>query len=155
MDVRVSIIILFLALFVSCLCAIHNINVREVFGGTEPYQVNNWEIYLIARIASYVTSIFVSISFIRVISFIPFNLSVLETIGKDTLKYYMFHGLFLLAIEAVNAPWSSLFSILYATIVSIAIYYFNKTQLSNFVINPLSYIKSRIHSGQNNIEKNG
>jgi hypothetical protein len=38
----------------------------------------------------------------------------------------MFHGIFLMMIEALDAPWSTVLAVLYAMIVSVLIIFFNK-----------------------------
>lgn len=136
-NIKVSVTVLIITLIISVLCAIYHIKIRKVFAGTSPYPLNHEKIYMIARLISYFTSSIVSIAFIRLCTI---ENKLFGTIGKDSLKYYMFHGLCLMGIEAIGAPWSTILAIVYAFGVSAVIFFFNKTRLSDFVINPISFI---------------
>lgn len=136
-NIKVSITVLIIVFVISATCAYYQLNIREVFGGTSPYPVNHQYIYMIARFISYFTSLIISIAFIRLCTI---ENKLFGTIGKDSLKYYMFHGLCLMGIESIGAPWSTLLAIAYASGVSAMIFFFNKTRLSDFAINPISFI---------------
>ncbi len=120
------------------LCILYN--VRSVFSGTLPYPEGDRWIYAGARFLTYISSTIISIAFIRVFSF---NAQTLGVIGKDSLKYYMFHGLCLMAVEFFGLPWSTACAVLYATIVTVTIYFFNKTKLSDFAIAPVNFLINR------------
>lgn len=133
--------ILLVALTIGIVCAVYSINIRTVFSGTSPYPSDKTWIYALARLLCYLTSFFISISFIRVFSF---ENKIMGTVGKDSLKYYMFHGLFLMAVEFFELPWSTVFAVIYASVVSIVIFFFNKTQLSDIAITPVSFVIDKI-----------
>lgn len=129
------------ALLASACFAVFHIRIRMILAGTAHYPSNFQLVCFVARLVSYFTSSIISIAFIRLFSF---ENKLFATIGRDSLKFYMFHGLCLMAIEAVGAPWSTLYSFFYATTVSVAIFFFNKSKLSDFAINPISFIVNRI-----------
>ena len=134
---RVSFFILLITLLISGIFAYYSVKgIIVSFAGADPYPKGKQEVYMVARIFSYVVSVVVSIAFIR---FFSIHNSFIETVGKDSLKYYMFHGICLMLIEAAGAPWSPMMAIIYATVVSVVVYCFNKTSLSNFVINPVTF----------------
>jgi hypothetical protein len=58
----------------------------------------------------------------------------------------MFHGLFLMGVEFLHLPWSTLLAFLYGTVVTIVIYLFNKTWLSDFAVTPISFIIDKINA---------
>ena len=132
--------ILALTLVFSSIFAMGLINVRDVFSGTFPYHEDNKLIYAGARLLSYLSSAVVSIAVIRVFSF---KNQILGVVGKDSLKYYMFHGLCLMGVEFFALPWSIFYAVFYASVVSIAIFFFNKSKFSDFAIAPVSYIFNR------------
>lgn len=146
-NIQVSVTVLIITLIISVLFAIYHIKIRKVFAGTSPYPVNHEYIYMIARLVSYFTSSIVSIAFIRLCTF---ENKIFGTIGQDSLKFYMFHGIFLMGIEALGAPWSTALAITYAVAVSVAIFFFNKTKLSDFAISPVSFIIQHLKKTNNN-----
>ena len=119
----------------SILFVFSSFDVRRTFGATYPYPLENTMLYAFARLLNYMTSVIISVAFIRVFSF---ESKILGVIGKDSLKYYMFHGIFLMVVKFAGLPWSANLAIVYALIVSIIIYYFNKTKLSDFSLAPVS-----------------
>lgn len=88
------------------------------------------------------------------------------TIGKDSLKFYMFHGVCLMAIEALGLIWTTPFDVTYTSValdanphtvtlisfmapffalcVTVLIYLFNKSSLSDFVVSPVSCIINKL-----------
>ena len=133
--------ILFIVLLISILFAVNLISIRDVFAGTSPYPLNDTWLFALARLLCYFTSTIISIAFIRVFSF---DNKIMGTVGKGSLKYYMFHGLFLMAVEFFGFPWSTVFAVIYASVVSIVIFFFNKTQLSDFAITPVSFVIDKV-----------
>lgn len=146
MSVRNSIILLIVALLVSALLACFSVKgIISIFAGVDPYPERKQYIYMAARLFSYVTSFVVSLAFIRLFSV---RNGFIETIGRESLKYYMFHGICLMLIEAMGVPWSSFLAIVYAVVVSLVLYCFNKTGLSDFVINPVTYSFDKLKVSQ-------
>ena len=140
-SLKTAIIVMIITGIVSCLMVFFPTIVgRGTFAGADPYPVNSQFFSMVTRFLSYITSPIVSIAFIRIFSF---ENKLLGTIGKDSLKYYMFHGLCLMGIEAVGVPWSTLLAAAYALAFSAIIFLFNKTKMSDFVINPISFIIQR------------
>lgn len=137
---KLALCVLALTIVFSSIFAINALNVRETFSGTLPYPVDGKWVYAGARLLTYLTSTVIAIAFIRVFSFENKTIGV---IGKDSLKYYMFHGICLMGVEFFGFPWSTLFAVLYATVVSAAIFFFNKTKLSDFAIAPVSFLINR------------
>ena len=136
-SLKTAIIVMIITGIVSCLIVIYPIIGRGTFAGADPYPENRQLVSMVARFLSYITSTVVSIAFIRMFSF---ENKLLGTIGKDSLKYYMFHGLCLMGIEAIVVPWSTLLAAAYALAFSAIIFLFNKTKMSDFAINPISFI---------------
>ena len=66
--------------------------------------------------------------------------------GIDSLKFYMFQGLGLIAMGVMHVPWNFLLALVYATIVAVLIFFFNKTKLSDFAIRPITYTLRLIKS---------
>ena len=128
--INTAVIVLFATIIVSCLFVIYPIvGFRGVFAGADPYPIDNQEIYMLARLISYSVAFIVSVSFIRLFSV---DKKLIGEVGKDSLKFYMFHGLCLMAIESFNVPRSTLWAIAYTIIVSLVIYCFNKTKGFSF-----------------------
>ena len=138
---KLCVIILSISLVTGVLCAINSIDMRTTFSGTVPYPEEGTWCYAMARLVTYFTSAIFSMAFIRLFSF---ETNIFSKIGKDSLKYYMFHGLFLMAVEYLNFPWSTFFAIVYATVVSVLIFFFNKTKLSDFAISPVSFVIDKL-----------
>lgn len=145
-SLKTAIIVMIITGILSCFIVIYPIIGRGTFAGADPYPENRQLISMVARFLSYITSTVVSIAFIRIFSF---ENKLLGTIGKDSLKYYMFHGLCLMGIEAIVVPWSTLLAAAYALVFSAIIFLFNKTKLSDFVINPISFIIQQTKTNKN------
>ena len=133
-----AICVLVMTMIVSVIFALyHNANLAIVFGGGEPYPQSDQWLYLFFRLVSYVVSTIVSISIIRIASAPS---ALMGTVGKDSLKFYMFQGIGLMMFCALPITWSFLLATLYAFFTSAAIFFFNKTRLSNIVLRPISFI---------------
>ena len=65
---------------------------------------------------------------------------LMNQIGKDTLKYYLFHSIALPFMELLKLPWNWYFSILYGAGFMFVFFFFNKTKLSDFAVRPISYV---------------
>ena len=137
---RFALIILIVSLIAGAFFAFHSIDVKSVFSGTLPYPSENRWFCALARLFSYFSSVVIAVSVVRICSFENMMLGI---IGKDSLKYYMFHGVLLMIIEYLGLPWSTFFAIFYASAVSLTIFVFNKTHLSDMVISPTSYWTGR------------
>ena len=130
--------ILVLTLLLSFFLAyFHDPYVADVFRGVEPYPTSNRMCFMLARLASFVVSIIVSIAILRVAAF---PCPLLETVGKDSLKFYMFQGIGLMIVGALNLPSNFILATLYALVVSIAIFLFDKFWLSDFALRPIKCI---------------
>jgi len=92
---------------------------------------------LFYRFLSYGVSMAVSIAVIKL--FAKTN-KILEIVGIDSLKFYMFHGLGLMVVNASPIPKGFILALVYATVVAVVIFFFNKTKLSDFTIAPISYV---------------
>lgn len=148
-------LILVIALVGSLMASIHNVYglMDDLFRGREPYPQEDKWIFMGLRFLSYLVSFIVSISIVRLFA-VPNR--TLEIVGKDSLKFYMFHGLALMAFGVLPIPWKYGLAIVYATIVTLIIFFFNKTKLSDFAIRPINYIVNLIKSKkQKNSVQNG
>lgn len=137
--VKFSVASLILILTMCCsvyLVISHDMYVADIFRGGESYPQLNPLLFMFARLGSYLVSFIISIAIIRVFAF-PNNL--LAIIGKDSLKLYMFHGFGVMAMNGLNLPKSFVLVLLYATIVTICIYFFDKTKLSDYVLRPVKH----------------
>lgn len=137
--------VLAFALIGTVLAAVFHFNeLADIFRGGEPYPITNQGLFMVYRLLSYFVSFFVSVAIIRLLA-IPNK--VLEICGLDSLKFYMFQGLGLMAVGAMPVPWNFPLALVYATVVAVLIFFFNKTKLSDFAIRPITYtvdlIKSR------------
>lgn len=140
-NLKICCAVLMATLLFGTLCAAYSVKIRGIFAGTHPYR-SDWQLaYLAARLVSYLTSTIVSVSFIRAFSF---ENKLIAIIGRDSLKYYMFHGVCLMAIEALGMPWSTPLAIAYAIIVSASIFFFNKTAFSDILISPIGFVITKI-----------
>ena len=119
------------------------LNVRETVRGVSCYDADNQCIGLVSRAVLYVLAVVLSISVSSLIT--PSKL--LCQIGKDSLKYYLFHGIALSVMVFLKLPWNWYFAIVYGFLLMVLFYFFNKTKLSDFAIRPITYtidyIKSR------------
>ena len=97
-------LILIVALICSIMASVYNgfYIVDGVFQGNEPYPEEEKWIYMGLRFFSYLVSFIVSISVVRL--FVNTN-RTLEIVGKDSLKFYIFHGFGLMAFGILPIPW--------------------------------------------------
>lgn len=119
------------------------VNVRETVRGASGYGMDNTMMGFVARLACYLLAIIMSIS---LTSLVPSS-KLLGQIGKDSLKYYLFHGILLSFMVFLKLPWNWYFAFIYGALLMVVLYFFNKTKLSDFAIRPITYtidfIKSR------------
>lgn len=135
---RTALYIMFVTALISCFFVVYPIiRYRVTFAGVVPYPTNMQFVSMIARFFSYIISIIVSVAFLRLFSF---ENKLFGTIGKDSLKYYIFHGICLLGIETIGVPWSTFLALAYAVVIIVIIFFFNKTKLSDFAISPVSFV---------------
>lgn len=140
------------------------LSIRGVFAGADPYPTDSEFMYMMARLFSFPVAIIVSICIIRIFSIENIFFCI---IGRDSLKYYMFHGVILMGIEALRLPWATCVDVtchlttgqvpgprtvtlvsflapIYALCVSTLIYFINKTKMSDILLSPISFfIKQR------------
>ena len=137
-------IIMAFALIVTVLAALFHFNeLADIFRGGEPYPTSNQWLFVVCRLLSYGVSFFTSVAVIRLLA-VPNK--ILETCGIDSLKFYMFQGLGLMAVGAMPVPWNFPLALVYATVVAVLIFFFNKTKLSDFAIRPINYVVNHIKS---------
>ena len=120
------------------------LNVRETIRGASCYEADNQIVGLISRAVYYVLAIVLSIS----VTSLVISSKLLCQIGKDSLKYYLFHGIALSIMVFLKLPWNWYFAIVYGIIVMMFFYFFNKTTLSEFAIRPVFFILKRIKSNK-------
>lgn len=113
------------------------VNCYDMLGGTM--------IGLAGRAVYYILAIVISIALTNLI----FENKVLCRVGKDSLKYYLFHGVILWFMSYFNVPWTWWLSIIYFVILMVSMYYFNMTKLSDFAIRPIHFIKNTITTRKN------
>lgn len=119
------------------------INVRETVRGASGYKADGLMVGFMARLVCYLLAIIMSISLTSLVS----SSKLLRQIGKDSLKYYLFHGILLSFMVFLKLPWNWYFAFIYGAMLMVILYFFNKTKLSDFAIRPITYtldfIKSR------------
>ena len=118
------------------------VDVRETVRGASGYNADGSMVGFIARLAYYLLAIIMSIS---LTSLIPPS-KLLGQIGKDSLKYYLFHGILLSFMVFLKLPWNWYFAFIYGVLLMVILYYFNKTKLSDFAIRPVTYTYNLIKS---------
>ena len=144
-------LILIIALISSLMIAVNNAFyiVDGVFQGNEPYPEEGKWFFMGLRFLSYLVSFIVSISVVRL--FVNTN-RILEIVGKDSLKFYIFHGFGLMAFGLLPITWKYGLAVVYATIVSLIIFFFNKTKFSDFAVRPIKYVVDIITSKNKTIQ---
>ena len=125
------------------------LNVREIVRCVNCYEHNHQLIGIISRALFYVMALLISISITRIIC----ENSILSRIGKDSLKFYLFHGVILWLMSYYHLPWNWWISIIYFILLMTSIYLFNMTKLSDFIIRPIHFVKNSL--ANNNQNKNG
>lgn len=111
------------------------LNVREIVRCVKGYEHNHQIIGIISRASFYVLALLISIS---IACLIVKNI-ILSRIGKDSLKFYLFHGVILWLMSYFHLPWNSGLAFIYFLILMTSIYFFNMTKLSDFAIRPIHY----------------
>lgn len=108
------------------------VNCYDMLGGTM--------IGLAGRAVYYILAIVISIALTNLV----FENKVICRVGKDSLKYYLFHGVILWFMSYFYVPWTWWLSIIYFVILMVSMYFFNMTKLSDFAIRPFHFIKNTI-----------
>lgn len=118
------------------------VNVREVVRGASGYSGSY--IGMIARLCFYSLAFVMSVSLTSLVS----ESRVLTQIGRDSLKYYLFHGIALSAMVFLKLPWPWYLAFVYGGLLMIVFWFFNKTKLSDFAIRPISYLINHFKYGK-------
>lgn len=144
-------LILVIVLIGSLLASVYDIFylVDDVFQGREGYPEEEKWIFMGYRFLSYLVSFIISISVIRLFA-VPNR--TLEIVGKDSLKFYIFHGFGLMAFGLLPISWKYGLAVVYASIVSLIIFFFNKTKLSDFAIRPINYVVNLVKAKNKTIQ---
>ena len=111
------------------------LNLREVVRCASCYASDAPIIGFYSRVVYYTVAVLLSIAVTRIVT----ESKLMNQIGQDTLKYYLFHSVVLPLMVFLKLPWNWWFSILYGTALMIVFFFFNKTRLSDFAIRPISY----------------
>ena len=112
------------------------INLRETVRGISGYEIDKQFVGVIGRMSFYLLACLMSISITCLVR--PSRL--LSHIGRDSMKYYLFHGIFLSVMVYLRLPWNWYFALLYGVMLMAIIYVVNLTTLSGIVIRPVSYL---------------
>lgn len=111
------------------------LNLREVVRCASGYAIGYPMVGFYSRALYYIVAVLLSIAITRLVT----ESKLMNLIGQDTLKYYLFHSVALPLMVFLKLPWNWWFSILYGTALMLVFYFFNKTKLSDFAIRPISY----------------
>jgi fucose 4-O-acetylase-like acetyltransferase len=142
---QLALIILILPIIlVALLTPSEIINVREVVRGASGY--GGSVLGLVARACLYILAFVMSVSLTSILS----ETKLLSEVGRDSLKYYLFHGILLSVMVFLKLPWNWYFAIVYGALLMTFLYFFNKTKLSDFAIRPISYTIDYIKSRKSN-----
>ena len=120
------------------------INVREVVRGASGF--GGSILGLMARICLYVLALIMSISLTNIVPESVF----LSKVGRDSLKYYLFHGIALFIMVFLKLPWPWYLALVYGGLLMAFFWFFNKTKLSDFAIHPVSYLYLLCKDGKSN-----
>lgn len=126
------------------------LNLKEIVRGASGYGEHNPMQGLCSRLSWYVVSVLISVSIIKVVS----ESKLLNQVGKDSLKYYLFHSVALPFMVLLKLPWNWYFSIIYGVCLMVIMFYFNKTRLSDFAIRPISNIVNYFKHGKSSNNSN-
>ncbi len=118
------------------------VNVRETVRGASGYGMEKPMVGVMARLACYLLAIIMSVSLTSLVS----SSKLLGQIGRDSLKYYLFHGILLSFMVFLKLPWNWFFAFVYGALIMMVLYFFNKTKLSDFAIRPITYTINMIKS---------
>lgn len=117
------------------------LDVRETVRCVKCYDmIGGAVIGLLGRTAYYVLAIVISIALTTLV----IENKIISHIGKDSLKYYLFHGVILMFMSFFNVPWTWWLSISYFVVIMTSIYLINKTKLSDLAIRPVHFLKGVI-----------
>lgn len=111
------------------------LNVRETLRGATAYEGVKW-IGCLARCCYYFIAILMSIALTSLVVASP----KICQVGKDSLKYYLFHGLALPIMVMAGIPWTWYFALIWWLILMVILFFFNKTRLSDFALRPVTYL---------------
>lgn len=126
------------------------LNVRETVRCVNCYDMlGGMMVGLVGRAAYYILALVISIALTNLI----FENKVVCQVGKDSLKYYLFHGVILWFMSYFNVSWTWWLSVIYFVILMVSMYFFNMTKLSDFAIRPFHFIKNTITTRK--IDNNG
>ncbi len=132
----IAVVIMLLAVaLVAFLTPQDYVNVRETVRGASGYGMEKPMVGLMARLACYLLAIIMSVSLTSLVS----SSKLLGQIGKDSLKYYLFHGILLSFMVFLKLPWNWYFAFVYGALLMTILYFFSKTKLSDFAIRPITY----------------
>lgn len=123
------------------------LDVRETVRCVKCYDmIGGTMIGLAGRTAYYVLAIVISIALTTLV----IENKIISRIGKNSLKYYLFHGVILMFMSFFNVPWTWWLSVSYFVVIMTCIYLINKTKLSDFAIRPVHFLNGVINKKQNN-----
>lgn len=133
-----SIVFLLVPLDFVTLCTICDVlNVRQVLRGVNGY--GGELLYFIGRAVWYLLAMMMSVGLSSLVG----ENKLLTIIGRDSLKYYLFHGVVLTLMVKMAMPWPWYMSFVYWIVLMTVFYFFNKTKLSNFILHPISSVIER------------
>lgn len=136
-------ILVFPIALVTFLTTFDVINVREIVRGASGYG-NNDLVGLISRICLYVLAFSMSVSLTRVIS----ESKLLSEVGRDSLKYYLFHGIALSAMVFLKLYWPWYMALIYGAFLMVVLFFFNKYKISDFAIRPVYFLLNNCKHGK-------
>ena len=117
------------------------LDVREVVRCVNCFDSENQLLGLAGRAVYYVLAVINCIAIARLLV----ENKVLSRIGKDSLKFYLFHGVILRIMSLIHMPWNWWLSVVYFFLLMTSIYFFNLTKLSDFAIRPIHFIRRIIY----------
>jgi hypothetical protein len=62
---------------------------------------------------------------------------LMTEVGRDTMKYFIFHGVILMVMYKMKIPWSLGYAIVYFGVISTILFFFNKLKVSDYILNPI------------------
>lgn len=118
------------------------LNVRETVRGAQGYETGHEIVGMLSRCVYYVLAVILSVSLTSVVT----TSKLMNEIGRDSMKFYLFHSVILPFMVIMKLPWNWYLSIAYGLLVMCAIYFFNKTKLSDFALRPFHFVADRIRA---------
>lgn len=113
-----------------------NINIAFIVRGVMPYPESMPIIGFVGRALYYNVAIIMSIALIRMV--LPNK--YMTIVGRDTMKYYIFHGVILMFMYQMPIPWSFVYGVFYWMLISVALFFFNKLRVSDYILNPIGNV---------------